>query len=36
MQMMKYHKDTEQDRMKFELSILFIVIEESYNMAQSA
>ena len=36
MQIMNYHKDREQDRIKFELSILFIVIEESYNMAQSA
>ena len=31
MQMMNYHKDTKQERIKFELSMLFIVIEESYN-----
>ena len=31
MQMMNYHKDTEQDRIKFELSILLMVLEESYN-----
>ena len=31
MQMMNYHKVSEQDRIKFELSMLLIVIEESYN-----
>ena len=31
-QMMNYHKVSEQDRIKFELYMLFIVIEESYNM----
>ena len=36
MQMMNYHKVIKQDRIKFELSMLFTVIEESYNMAQSA
>ena len=36
MQMMNYHKVLEQDRIKFELYMLLIVIEESYNMAQSA
>ena len=28
---MNYHKVSEQDRIKFELSMLFTVIEESYN-----
>ena len=32
MQMMNYHKVSEQDRIKFELSMLFTVIEESYNI----
>ena len=36
MQMMNYHKVQEQERIKFELYMLLIVIEESYNMAQSA
>ena len=31
MQMMNYHKVEEQDRIKFELYMLLIVIEESYN-----
>ena len=31
MQMMNYHKVSEQDRIKFELYMLLIVIEESYN-----
>ena len=31
MQMMNYHKVQEQDRIKFELYMLLIVIEESYN-----
>ena len=31
MQMMNYHKVSEQDRIKFELSMLLTVIEESYN-----
>ena len=33
MQMMNFHKVKEQDRIKFELQILFIVIEASYNKA---
>ena len=36
MQMMNYHKVSEQERIKIELSMLFTVIEESHNMAQSA
>ena len=31
MQMMNYQKVSEQDRIKFELSMLLTVIEESYN-----
>ena len=33
MQMMNYHKVSEQDRITFELSMLLTVIEESYNRA---
>ena len=36
MQMMNYHKVIEQDRIKFELSMLFTVIEESYNNEHNA
>ena len=36
MQMMNYHKVSEQDRIKFELSMLFTVIEESYNIGFSS
>ena len=35
MQMMNYHKVSEQDRIKFESSMLFTVIEESYNRVLS-
>ena len=31
MQMMNYHKVSEQDRIKFELYMLLTIIEESYN-----
>ena len=35
MQMMNYHKVSEQDRIKFELYMLLTVIEESYNIVPS-
>ena len=34
MQMMNYHKVQEQERIKFELYMLLIVIEESYNSVE--